>query len=191
LPLYKSAKVHRDHHIEIAKALYSVPGNLIGQTVDVRADSKLVKVFCRGQLVKMHTRTGPGGRVTDADDLPAERTAYALRDLEALKRLAAHHGDAIGEFTTTLLDHPLPWTKMRQVYRLMGFVRRYGSERVDAACGRALEVEAIDVSLIGRMLERATEADATPPSRENNVVQGRFARDASEFATLKADGGSR
>lgn len=191
LPLYKSAKVHRDHHIEIAKALYSVPGNLIGQTVDVRADSKLVKVFCRGQLVKMHTRTRPGGRVTDADDLPAERTAYALRDLDSLKRLAAHHGDAIGEFTTTLLDHPLPWTKMRQVYRLMGFVRRYGPERVDAACGRALEVEAIDVSLICRMLERATEADGDPPSPENNIVQGRFARDASEFATLKTDGGSQ
>ena len=32
LPLYKSAKVHKDHHIEVAKALYSVPGNLIGET---------------------------------------------------------------------------------------------------------------------------------------------------------------
>jgi transposase len=26
LPIYRSAKVHRDHHIEVARALYSVPG---------------------------------------------------------------------------------------------------------------------------------------------------------------------
>src|SRR4029079_7496200 len=31
VPLYVTAKVHRDHHIEVAKALYSVPGNLIGR----------------------------------------------------------------------------------------------------------------------------------------------------------------
>lgn len=30
LPIYATAKVHRDHHIEVAKALYSVPQNLIG-----------------------------------------------------------------------------------------------------------------------------------------------------------------
>jgi len=28
LPLYATVKVHRDHHMEVVKALYSVPGNL-------------------------------------------------------------------------------------------------------------------------------------------------------------------
>jgi hypothetical protein len=46
--------VHRDHHIEVAKALYSVPGSLIGRRVDVRADSKLVRVYHRSELVKTH-----------------------------------------------------------------------------------------------------------------------------------------
>ena len=113
VPIYASAKVHRDHHIEVAKALYSVPGNLIGTRVEVRADKALVRVYARSQLVKVHPRQAPGGRVTDAEDLPAERTAYAMRDLDALQRLAAGHGPAVGSFTVALLDHPLPWTKMR------------------------------------------------------------------------------
>ena len=45
LPVYVTAKVHRDHHIEVAKALYSVPGNLIGSRVDVRADRTLVRIY--------------------------------------------------------------------------------------------------------------------------------------------------
>ena len=52
--------------------------------------------------------------MTDPADLPAERTAYAMRDLEHLKRLASEAGPAVGAYATAVLDHPLPWTKMRQ-----------------------------------------------------------------------------
>lgn len=178
LPIYANAKVHRDHHIEVAKALYSVPGNLIGQQVDVRADRALVRIYARGHLVKTHPRQAPGGRVTDPDDLPAERTAYAMRDLDKLQRIAAGHGPAIGTFTAALLERPLPWTKMRQVYALLGLVKKWGPDLVNTACASALEHEAVNVGLIGRMLERATEnneAAASPPA--GTVVAARFARD--------------
>lgn len=108
LPVYATAKVHRDHHIEVAKSLYSVPGNLIGAQVAVRADRTLVRISHRGQLVKVHPRAKPGGRMTDAGDLPAEKTAYALRDLDGLTRIATGHGAAIGAYAAAVLDHPLP-----------------------------------------------------------------------------------
>jgi transposase len=193
LPVYATAKVHRDHHIEVAKALYSVPGNLIGQRVEVRADRALVRIYARGQLVKVHPRQRPGGRSTDAEDLPAERSSYALRDLEHLKRMATGHGAAIGAFAAALLEHPLPWTKMRQVYALLGLVKKWGDQRVDAACASALEHEAVNVGLIGRMLERgtATAGDRTPAPRPATVVPARFERDPGEFATPRAEGGVR
>ena len=195
LPIYANAKVHRDHHIEVAKALYSIPGNLIGSKVDVRADRALVRVYARGQLVKVHPRQAPGGRVTDPDDLPSERTAYAMRDLDALRRLAGGHGPAIGVFVNALLDNPLPWTKMRQVYALLGLVKKWGPERVELACTSALEHEAINVGLIGRMLERATEGTEMPPVPVGTVVTARFARDPGEFATPRpatgTEGGAR
>jgi hypothetical protein len=184
LPIYTTAKVHRDHHIEVAKALYSVPGNLIGTRVQVRADRELVRIFSRGQLVKVHPRTRPGGRVTDADDLPAHKTAYALRDIDHLKHLAAGHGPAIGAYAAVLLDNPLPWTKMRQVYALLGLVKRWGPERVEAACARAADAEAFNVGLIGRMLERGTtEAPAGTTPVQQSLLPNRFARPASDFAT--------
>jgi hypothetical protein len=192
VPIYTTAKVHRDHHIEVARSLYSVPGNLIGQRVEVRADRSLVRVLARGQLVKVHPRQQPGRRVTDPDDLPAERTVYAMRDLDRLRRLATGHGPAIGAFAAALLEHPLPWTKMRQAYALLGLVKKWGAERVDAACASALEHEAINVGLIGRMLERATEnATTAQPPQSGVVVAARFARDPGEFATRRAKGGAR
>ncbi len=197
LPIYATVKVHRDHHLEVAKALYSVPGNLIGQHVQVRADGQLVRVFSRGQLVKVHPRMGIGRRSTDPADLPTKRTVYAMRDLDQLQRLAAGHGAAIGTYATALLEHPLPWTKMRQVYALLGLVKKWGNDKVEQACTSALEHEAVNVALIGRMLERGTEQTPIQPPLPGTgmgtgtVVAGRFARDPEEFATRRVSGGAQ
>lgn len=182
LPVYRTAKVHRDHHVEVARALYSVPGALIGQLVQVRADSSLVRISHRGQIVKVHPRMPPGRRSTDAADLPSDKTAYALRDLDQLTAIAARHGDAVGAYADQLLEVALPWTRMRSVYRLLGLVRKWGADRVDDACRRALDAEAVDVGLIARMLERATERSQAEPPPAGNVIAGRFARDADAFA---------
>jgi len=187
LPIYATPKVHRDHHIEVAKALYSIPGGLIGQRVDVRADRQLVKVFHRGVLVKTHPRQAAGHRSTDPDDLPAEKTIYAMRDLDKLVAMAAGHGPAIGAFAQVLLDNPLPWTKMRQVYALLGLVKKWGADRVDAACARAAEAEAFNVGLIGRMLERGSETAPPETCRQQSLLPGRFAPPPSDFATKRKE----
>ena len=70
VPILRSVKVHRDYHCEIGKALYCMPSAYIGTQLDARADSQLVKLFHRGQLIKTHPRQPPGGRRTDPADLP-------------------------------------------------------------------------------------------------------------------------
>ena len=149
----------------------------------VRADSKLVKIYARGVLVKTHPRVPAGQRSTAVEDLPAERTAYALRDIDRLVADATGHGAAVGAFARVVLDHPLPWTRMRQVYKLVGLCRRYGDDRVDAACARALDAETDSVTVVGRMLGRALEAETTEDDPvPDNVIRGRFARGDDHFA---------
>jgi transposase len=192
VPIYATAKVHRDHHIEVARSLYSVPGALIGARVEVRADRALVRIFHRGQLIKVHPRQAPGRRSTDPEDLPADKTVYAMRDLDRLRRMAAEHGPAIGAYAHALLDIPLPWTRMRQVYALLGLVKKWGPARVDAACASALEHEQVNVALIGRMLERGTEnTTTTQPALPGVVVAGRFARDPGHFALARTGEATR
>jgi hypothetical protein len=107
VPIFTQVKVHRDFHIEVGKALYSAPKVYIGQYLDVRADSALVKLFHRGQLVKVHPRQRPGGRWTDPEDLPSEKTGYALRDLDRLIATARQHGPDVGIYAERLLDDRL------------------------------------------------------------------------------------
>jgi transposase len=186
VPVFKSCKVHRDFHLEIGRALYSVPKVYIGQYLDVRADSALVKLFHNGQLVKAHPRQRPGGRWTDPEDLPAEKVGYAMRDLDRLVAAARKHGADVGLYAERLLDDKLPWTRMRAVYRLLGLARRYGDTAVNTACGKALDVDVVSVTKIASMLERGTENMPAPPTRPAAAAGARFARDPGEYATGRA-----
>jgi transposase len=184
VPIYTEVTVHRDYHVQVGRALYSTPEHLLGQRIQARADDELVKLFHRGQLVKTHPRQAPGRRSTDPEDLPAEKTAYAMRDLQRLISAARGHGPNVGIYAERLLDHQLPWTKMRQAYRLLGLAKRYGSEPVDTACGRALDLDVVSVAKIAAMLEKATENTPTPaPRAARAAVPARFARDATEYRT--------
>ncbi|MGI9015637.1 MAG: IS21 family transposase, partial [Euzebya sp.] len=131
VPVWSTPKVHRDHHVQVGKSLYSVPGGLIGQIIDARRDRRLVKLWHRGTVIKVHPALPPGRRSTDPDDLPSEQTAYAMRDLDQLIGHAAKHGTSVEVYARRLLDSPLPWTRMRTVYRLIGLAKRHGSTPVD------------------------------------------------------------
>ena len=144
-----------------------------------------MKVFSRGQLVKTHPRVKPGSRSTDPADYPVGKAEYALRDVATLTAKATAAGPAVGVYATRLLDTPLPWTRMRAVYRLLGLARTYGPGPVEAACVRALELDVVDVSKIARMLEQAIECQ--PAALQAQVVGGpaRFARDPAEFGVTR------
>jgi transposase len=187
LPVYARPKVARDHHVEVAKAIYSVPGHLIGHHVEARADARLVKIFWRGGLIKIHPRQPPGGRHTDPDDLPAGRDVYALRDLDYLRRQAQLVGPSVGVYARRLLDVDLPWTRMRQVYRLLGLARRFGDRRVEAACAQALALDVVDVSVITRLLERAREHADPPTTPQAPQLPLRFARHPDNKAANRSN----
>jgi hypothetical protein len=109
-----------------------------------------------------------------------------MRDLDRLIAAAGRHGGDVGIYAQRLLDDPLPWTRMRQVYRLLGLARRYGDTAVNTACGKALAVDVVSVSKIASMLDKAAETAAVARPRPVAAGTARFARDPGEYATGRA-----
>ena len=184
VPVFDDVKVHRDQHIVIGKALYSVPTSYVGEQVHVRMDSRLVRIHHRRRLIKVHEREPPGGRSTDPGDFPEDKAIYATRDTEALRRKAEAAGPAVAEYARRLLDTPEPWRRMRALYRLLGLVHRYGEAPVERSCELALELDVVDVTRIDRMVRNGLENHERPepPPAASNVIELRFARPSSHFA---------
>lgn len=180
IPLWCAPKVPRDHLAQVAKAIYSLPTVLIGKRLTARADSCLVRFYDGQQLVKTHPRQPPGGRSIDPNDFPAHKTAYAMRDVAFLQRQAEGDGPGIGRYAAALLDGPLPWARMRSVYALQGLVRRYGIQRVEPACERALAAEIVNVNRLERIIN--TDGVRQPAGPARVVPISRYLRPASQYA---------
>jgi hypothetical protein len=195
VPTWTRAKVHPDHHVQVARSLYSVPTAYLGQRLEVRIDRVSVRLYRGSDLVKMHMRVAPGKRATDPRDYPEGKADYATRSVERICAQARARGGHVGDFVAKLLDGPLPWTKMRQAYGLLRQCDRYGNAKVDALCNRSLAFGVLDVGRIERMLKAATKIESEG-EREGRVVTlpvARFARDPATFATRqpgREDGGA-
>jgi hypothetical protein len=181
IPLWSEPKVARDQLVVVDKARYSIPHPYIGQWLTARADAHLVRFSARGLLIKTHPRQPPGGQSIDASDYPVERSIYAMRNVTALRRQAEQAGEVIGRYAAALLDSPLPWTRMRRVYALLGLVRRYGAARVTEACTVALAADMLDVKRLQRMLEQATPPPTTGPTARI-IPLARYLRPATQYA---------
>lgn len=184
VPDWKNATVHPDHHIAYRYAIYSAPDSTCppGTELEVRGDSKLVRLYRRGALVKVHPRKPRGGRSTDPKDYPPEKTAYTLRSPNYMRRQMAELGEAVGVFGDRLLDGPTPWSKLRQAQKVLRLGERYTPVRLNAACRRALDVDLIDVRRLERILVEALEEESTPAVTVATTPPGRFVRPGNVFA---------
>ena len=121
----------------------------------------------------------PGGASIDRQRFPAEKTAYALRDVESLARRAEQHGDAVGQFAAALLagaaavDADAPASTRSSASPVA-----MATPASNAACDTALAVDMLSVRRLARMLELGTPPPRPPPARVIPLAPLSAARDA-------------
>ena len=186
-PVWTTVSLGSDHVVVVGGAMYSVPFQITAPELRVRIDRAMVKLYLNEQLVKTHPRKPEGGVSFDPIDFPPGKAELATRDADALAQYAENLGPHVGIYARRLLHTPLPWTRMRAVYRLLGLGKRYGADLVDEACARSLEFDVVEVKRISKMLEKGLvkkgllETPKKSPTQKSKIILMRFARDPSEW----------
>ncbi|MGK3961562.1 IS21 family transposase [Sorangium sp. So ce118] len=135
--------VNIDYHFEYDHRLYSVPSELLGAKVDVRATATVVEVWRGGARVTSHERSyGPKGTaVTKPEHRPRAHREWGSWPPERLVGWAAQIGPKTAEVVATILAHRThPETGRRACLGLMRLAERHGASRLEAACGRAIAI---------------------------------------------------
>jgi transposase len=164
---WRSASVHIDYHIEIDAHRYSVPHQLVGIRVEVRLTDALVEVLHRGERVAIHARNHRRGGYTTIDEhMPAAHRAHKEWTPERL----IHWGGTIGPHTAAfvqslLTQHRHPEHGYRRSLGLLSLAKRYGHERLEAACRLAIELNAIYYRHVRDILENGR--DLVPQASPN------------------------
>jgi transposase len=168
---WKRCRVNLDYHIEIAKHYYSVPHNLVRQEVETRVTQKTVEIFLRGKRVASHLRsTLPHRPTTIAEHMPSSHRRYRDWTHERIRSEAAKVGPDVDTLIDVILrSRPHPEQGFRSAIGILGLVKRYGQERVDAACARALLLNARSYKSVAAILKNGTDRDA-PPTDETPIL---------------------
>jgi transposase len=164
---WKRCRVNLDYHIEVEKHFYSVPFRLVRQEVEARVTAKTVEIFHRGKLVAAHLRSlRPHRPTTVADHMPSSHRRYRDWTHERLLREAAVVGDDTAALVALILRaRPHPEQGFRSCIGILGLRKRYGDERLEAACSRALALGTRSYGSVAAILKNRQDSQATAPDQ--------------------------
>lgn len=184
LGTWHQVSVHRDCHVSLDRALYSVPFALVGQELWLRATDAVVTVYADFKPVATHARARrPGERRTVNDHLPPAARAFFAHDRSWCLARAGEVGPACAQLVARLLSDRIS-ERLRAAQGILQFKAKYGAARVEAACARALAHDSPHYRTVKTILVGGHDLQpANTVSAEPYAGQARFARaTASLFA---------
>jgi hypothetical protein len=141
----------------------------------VYAYERVVQIFDGVTLLTTHPRaTKKGQRFTRIEHYPPEKALYLTRPPQVCRQLAREVGPACEEIVIHLFSER-PSDHRRAVMALLSLGERYGQERLEAACRRAVFFRTPRYVYVRSILNAGLENDPlpgeTPPSSPQRTYQ--------------------
>lgn len=155
-----SAKVQRNYHVILGQDMhqYSVPYIHVGETVKITYDSSEVEIFLNLRRIALHRRDCRRNGYTTIDEhMPESHLRYLETkgwDADYFIAQATTIGvNARVIFEKILTRNKFPAQTYNACLGLLSLDKKYGSQRFEAACLRALPASFITYGFIKNILE--------------------------------------
>lgn len=170
---WRLARAGVDYHVEYDGYFYSVPHGLIREQVDLRATSRTIEIFHRGQRVAAHQRRYGGRRHgTNPDHMPSSHRRYADWSPERLRRWAASVGPSTeGLVIAILANRPHPEHGFRTCLGVLRLFRDLRPSQAEAVSARALEIGAFAYRAVAAIAARQAAAATRPPTEAAAIIE--------------------
>ena len=150
----------------------------------MRLTARSVEIFIRGERIAAHLRgSGNGKDTTLPEHMPSSHRRYAGWTVERIQRDAAAIGPVAGALCALILEERAhPEQGFRACLGIVRLVKAYGRERVEAACGRALEIGARTYGSVKSILDNNLDRHAPPQhALDNQAIEHHNIRGAGYY----------
>lgn len=180
---WKKVKLNIDYHIQLENCFYSAPYKLRGEYLDCRYTCSTVELFSKGVRVASHIRSYKKGKTsTNSEHMPKSHREH----LEWSPSRMLNWGNSIGNFTGQIfkklmdrLEHPeLAYKSCLGIIRLG---KRYGKDRLERACERAIRLSAISYKSIKSILEKNLDGQQVRTKQLEFVLEHENIRGANYY----------
>ena len=174
--------VHRDGHVEVAKAYYSVPPEYLGRTLWVRWNLRLVRIFNgRMEQIALHPRQEPGRFSTQDKHIASEKRSGVERGATYLLCRARMIGEHAARWAENMLQ-TRGIEGVRVLQGLLSLAHRHDAGAIERACEVAFSHGAYRLRTIRQLLKRdAPEQETFAFLDEHPII-----RSLSDYGKLVA-----
>lgn len=169
----KSMTVMRNSFVTLNKHHYSVPKEYIGKRVDIIYDADTLEIFCGLKLVTTHYRDDtPYGYTQKAShNLPGHHGSYE-KDLDEIFQRAAAIDNIVLVYLKEVADEKkYPPLAFRACRGILSLEKKYGLERLVAACACASQSRRYGYNEVKDILEKAEDVDFMPSSNAEDTSE--------------------
>jgi transposase len=146
--------VHRDGHVEVDKAYYSVPPEYLARSVWVRWDARMVRVFNdKMELIFSHPKREPGRFSTDRGHIASEKISGVERGAGwLLSRVRLIGPQSVRWAEATISARGVEG--VRVIQGLLSLTRRHDATAIERACETAHGYGAFRLRTVRALIER-------------------------------------
>jgi len=181
---FKKVSVNIDYHIEYDKHFYSVPYQLRGEVVEVRATSTTVEIFRKGKRITSHPRSFNLNKATTLiEHRPKSHQQYGDWPPERIIGWAQKFGPATVALVETIMTRQkYPELGYRSCLGILRLAKTFGDTRLEAACNRALAIRGLSYKSVKSILTSNLDQRPIPEKPHQLSIVHSNIRGASEFA---------
>lgn len=190
LARWKVCRVNIDYHVEVERHFYSVPYQLVHARVESRHTSSIVEVYHKGRRVASHVRRYDHKPSTFPEHMPSSHRAHAEWTPSRLIRWAEKNGPATGRVVAGILEsRPHPEQGYRSCLGLMRLGKKYGTQRLEAACERAEHLRSFSFRTVKNILASSQDRLLFEDESNDNDVTSQHdnIRGADYYAAAQED----
>ncbi len=161
---FKMVKVQISYHIALEKHNYSVPYKYIGQSLEARYSDFLVELFHKNKLIATHPRSFKAGSyTTNKEHMPEKHKQYLAWTPQRLINWASETGPNTKKVAPDIINGQIiPQQGFNSIKGLISLSKRYGVERMEKACFRALRIGSSTYKTVKNILVGGLEDKPIP-----------------------------
>jgi len=181
--------VHRDGHVCVDQAYYSVPPEYLGREVWVRWDSRMVRVFdSRMRQIATHVRKEVGQFSTQNRHIASEKINSVERGATWLLGKVDSIGPQAGHWAQAMVAQR-GVEGVRVLQGLLAMVNKHPADAVNRACEIALSHDAFRLRTIRQLVQRGADRADQQQSLPGFLDEHPIIRPLSDYGQLVHSGG--